>query len=94
MSEIYVSLEEAAGLEGVAYTAMLNRIDRSFGSIRVKRVNQAKGGRPFTLVCLDSLSSKAQRAYRKAHETCTETRPNMPKSWRRSWASVSGRCTA
>ena len=40
MSEIYVSLEEAAGLEGVAYTAMLNRIDRSFGSIRVKRVNQ------------------------------------------------------
>lgn len=65
MSEIYVSLEEAAGLEGVAYTAMLNRIDRSFGSIRVKRVNQAKGGRPFTLVCLDSLSSKAQRAYRK-----------------------------
>ena len=67
MSEIYVSLEEAAGLEGVAYTAMLNRIDRSFGSIRVKRVNQAKGGRPFTLVCLDSLSSKAQRAYHKAH---------------------------
>ena len=72
MSEIYVSLEEAAGLEGVAYTAMLNRIDRSFGSIRVKRVNQAKGGRPFTLVCLDSLSSKAQRAYRKAHEPQAE----------------------
>ena len=80
MSEIYVSLEEAAGLEGVAYTAMLNRIDRSFGSIRVKRVNQAKGGRPFTLVCLDSLSSKAQRAYHKAHEMQAEA-PDDELPW-------------
>ena len=56
----YVTLEEAAELEGITYNAMQLREGR--GSVDTKLVPQKSGGKPLVLVAVNSLSKMAQNA--------------------------------
>ena len=65
MIETWLSIEEAATLEGVTYNTLVVRLRRA-GSYKTKKCgNDELGGRGNTLIALSSLSSKARRLYRQ-----------------------------
>lgn len=61
--EAYITLEEAARLEGIAYNTMAQRATR--GKLETKSVPRESGGRNLTLVKVNSLSKQARNAYRE-----------------------------
>ena len=64
MAEIFVTLEEAAELEGISYKGMTSRIQRNPTSFKTK--NEARdGGKDRVLVALSSLSKKARRGHKE-----------------------------
>lgn len=68
MSSNYVTLEEAAGMEGIKYNTMVQRIRRNTASYDVRTEKQETGGRDIVLVSVTSLSKAAQTAYEKRQE--------------------------
>lgn len=66
MGEIYITLEEAAGLESVKYNTMIQRIKRNPKAFRTKTEPTSGSGKDRVLVALSSLSKKARQAYKKA----------------------------
>lgn len=65
--EIYITLEEAAGFEGISYKGLTSRVNRH-PDVYLTRTEPAStsGGKPRVLVSLSSLSKKARRAYKQA----------------------------
>lgn len=64
MIEEYVSLEEAAELEGMIYNSMSVKVQR--GNYRVKKIfDTDNGGRERILIAVSSLSKKARQIYRQ-----------------------------
>lgn len=80
MSLEFVPIEDAAKYEGVAYKTIASRIERTPDRYRVKYILDDFGGKPRVLLAVDSLSPKAQRAYRKAQEPQAET-PDGELPW-------------
>jgi len=67
LSEIYITLEEAAGFEGMSYKGLASRVSRHPNAYRTKNeLASASGGKPRVLVSLASLSKKARQAYKQA----------------------------
>ncbi|SHF51423.1 Bacteriophage Mu transposase [Desulforamulus putei DSM 12395] len=64
MAETFVTLEEAAELEGLNYYTLYRRIQRNPGSFKT-RTEERDGGKDRVLVALSSLSKKARRGYKE-----------------------------
>ena len=64
MAEIFVTLEEAAELEGVKYHTIYQRIQRNADNYKTKN-EPRDGGKDRVLVALSSLSKKARRAHKE-----------------------------
>ena len=56
----YVSLEEAAELEGIKYNTLVQRIRRNTSSYDTKAETRDSGGKEMTLVAVNSLSKLGQ----------------------------------
>lgn len=68
MEEVYVTLQEAADLEGLKYRGMLTRLHRSPELYGIKHQPRESGGKDEITVAVSSLSPKAQRAWRAAQK--------------------------
>ncbi len=68
MEETFVTLTEAAELEGLKYFGMTSRINRYPDQYKVKRLSRNIGAKGEVLVAVSSLSAKAQRAWRAAQK--------------------------
>lgn len=68
MPEIYITLEEAAELEGVVYDTMQKRIKRNPSAFKTKSQPREGGGKEQILVSVASLTSKARKAHRAAQK--------------------------
>lgn len=66
MAEAFVTIEQAAELEGVSYKGLTSRISRNPDAYKTKTEARPDGGKPRILVALSSLSKKARRAYKEA----------------------------
>lgn len=64
LAETFVTLEEAAELEGLNYYTLYRRIQRNPGSFKT-RTEERDGGKDRVLVALPSLSKKARRGYKE-----------------------------
>lgn len=64
MSEIYITLEVAAELEGVTYEAMKKRTQRNPALFKVKTQPRENGGKEHVLVSVASLTTKARKAHK------------------------------
>ncbi len=65
MAESYVTLGEAAELEGAPYQTMARRIQRKREDFITKTVKSETGGRDVVLVAVSSLSKQARNAWRE-----------------------------
>ena len=68
MSEIYVTLDEAARLEEISYRAFQMKMQRDKTRFLIKHEAVETGGKDRVLIAVSSLSSKAQNAYKKLQE--------------------------
>jgi putative transposase len=64
LTEIFVTLEEAAELEGISYKGMASRIQRNPNNFKTK-TQPRDGGKDRVLVALSSLSKKARRGHKE-----------------------------
>jgi len=62
--EIYITLKEAAELEGVVYKTFAQRIARNPGAFKTKTQAREGGGKEQVMVSVASLSSKARKAHK------------------------------
>ena len=62
---VYVTLNEAAELEGITYNAMKLRSFHDNGKIKKIQQKRENGGRDITLVAVNSLSKQARNAWRE-----------------------------
>lgn len=60
MAEVYVTLGEAAELEGVKYKTMAQRLSRKKESFVTKTEKSETGGKDVVLVAVSSLSKQAR----------------------------------
>lgn len=68
MTEIFVSLEQAAQLEGIQYKTMSKRIISHPEDYITREKPRPGGGKPLVTVALSSLSKKARKAYKAAQK--------------------------
>lgn len=68
MPETYITLEEAAELEGIKYKTLAQRIARNPSAYKTKTQPREDGGRERLLVSVASLSSKARKAHKAAQK--------------------------
>lgn len=61
----YVTLEEAAALEGISYEAIKKRTQRSSDKMEIKKEKRESAGKDLTLVSVNSLSKQARNAWRE-----------------------------
>lgn len=75
--EAYVTLEEAAELEGLKYKSMSQNIIRNQDKFRVKKEKSAEGGKERVLVAVSSLSKSARNAWKEREKlrSLTEAPP-------------------
>lgn len=64
MAEVYVTLSEAAELEGVQYQTMARRTQRNKKNFVTKTEKSETGGRDVVLVAVSSLSKQARNAFK------------------------------
>ena len=62
-TETYITLDEAARLEGVSYNTLKSRTRR--GKLETRNETRESGGKDITLVKVNSLSKQARNAYRE-----------------------------
>ena len=65
MAEGYVTLDEAAELEGIGYDTMQKRVKRAPQNFLITKEQREKGGRELTMVAVSSLTKKARNAWRE-----------------------------
>jgi len=68
VSEVFITLEEAAAFEGVKYNTLVQRIKRSPSSFKTKTQPREGGGKEQVMVSVASLSSKARKAHKAAQK--------------------------
>lgn len=68
LAETFVSLEDAARLEGISYESIKKKIQRNPETFKTKKEEAISGGKGKVLVALSSLSKKARRAYKEAKQ--------------------------
>ena len=61
----YITLEEAAALEGISYEAIKKRTQRSPEKLGIKKEKRESAGKDLTLVSVNSLSKQARAAWRE-----------------------------
>ena len=69
MTDIYVTIKDAATFEAVSYETLKKRIQRDVRKYTVKMQPRKIGGKPEIMVAVSSLSAKAQRAWQAAQKT-------------------------
>lgn len=72
MAGSYISLNEAAELEGISYETMKKRVKRNPEKFFTKKEQRECGGRELTFVSLESLSTVARKRYKKKQEISEE----------------------
>lgn len=77
MAETYVTLNEAAELEGVRYNTMVQKLRRNPEKYKIKSDQRDGGGRELVFVRVDSLSKKARDAWAE-RERVKELAGGMP----------------
>ncbi len=65
MAEAYVTLAEAAELEGLGYEALKKRVQRKEEALDIKTEKSETGGRGKVFIAVSSLSRQAQTAYKE-----------------------------
>ncbi len=65
MTEKYVTLGEAAELEGIKYNTMIKKLSRKQGDFKIKTEKPETGGRDVVLVAVSSLSKQARNAWKE-----------------------------
>lgn len=65
MSEEYVTLNEAAELEGVGYENMKKKIQRNPNMFLISKEQRQGGGKESTMIAVSSLSKKARTAWKE-----------------------------
>ncbi len=65
MSEAYVTLGEAAELEGIQYKTLSKRIERNPEKFVITKQQRDSGGKELTMVAVSSLSGKARKAWKE-----------------------------
>ncbi len=68
MSDVFITMKEAAELEGVSYEALKKRVSRNPKQYKTKTQPNEAGGREQVLVSVASLSPKARKAHRAAQK--------------------------
>lgn len=69
MPESYITLEEAAELEGISYKGMASRIQRNPQSYKTQKESRdLEGGKDRVLVALSSLSKMARKKYKESEK--------------------------
>lgn len=68
MPETYITLEEAAELEGVKYKTLAQRIARNPSAFKTKSQPREGGGKEQVLVSVASLTTKARKAHKAAQK--------------------------
>lgn len=68
MTEYYVTLEEAADLEGVRYDTIKKRIQRNPDGFATQLQTKKSGGKEQVMVAVSSLTAKARKAYKAAQK--------------------------
>lgn len=84
--EAYVTLEEAAELEGISYTALKLRCLRNQNNSEKKYVKREGGGKDITLVPVSSLSKQGRNAWRERQKLkeMAEAVADLPEEVQRS----------
>lgn len=65
MAEGYVTLDEAAELEGIKYNTLVQKLKRNPEKYLITKEQREKGGRELTMVAVSSLTKKARSAWRE-----------------------------
>lgn len=65
MAESYVTLSEAAELEGIKYKTMAQRLSRKKQAFETKTEKSETGGKDVVLVAVSSLSKQARNAWKE-----------------------------
>lgn len=66
MPDVYITLEEAAELEGIGYDTMQKRIRRNPAEFKTKTQPRESGGKDQIMLSVASLSPKARKAHKAA----------------------------
>jgi transposase InsO family protein len=70
--ESYITIDEAAKLEGVKYMTLYMKIQRNQEEYKTKTIPSENGGKDRLLVSVESLSKKARRTYKAQNEVIDE----------------------
>lgn len=85
MAEIFLSIDEAACLEGISYEGMKKNLQRNSKNFITKLEKNPEGGRDRVLVALSSLSHKARKTHKKNNQVGGEimvaTNPETTIPW-------------
>ena len=73
MAEEYITLSEAAELEGIQYSTMARRTQRNPEAYKIKNEKSDIGGRNIVLVAVSSLSKPARNAWKRRMELAAYT---------------------
>ncbi|EPR07784.1 Mu transposase C-terminal domain-containing protein [Ruminiclostridium papyrosolvens] len=84
MEETFISLEQAAQLEGISYKGMTSRIERNPGSFKTKTESRC-GGKDRVFVAISSLSTKARKAHKAERKVYREDSEIVQKSQESPW---------
>lgn len=68
MSDIFITLEEAAAFEGIRYNTLVQRLKRNPQQYKTQAQAREGGGKDQVLISVSSLSAKARKAYRAAQK--------------------------
>ena len=81
MAEVYVTLGEAAELEGVKYKTMAQRLSRKKETFVTKTEKSETGGKDVVLVAVSSLSKQARNAWKEREKlkSFTESKTTTTK---------------
>ncbi|PYG86710.1 bacteriophage Mu transposase [Ruminiclostridium sufflavum DSM 19573] len=85
MAETFITLEQAAKLEGVSYETMKKRIQRNPGEFKISKEPGENGGKDRVTVSLSYLSSKARKAYKARQKVDVEGTKMEQKSQESLW---------
>lgn len=84
--EAYVTLDEAARLEGVKYNSIVQKVIRNKeGKIVTKSEKSETGGKDRVLISVNSLSRKAQEAYNQMQELCSTVEADQEQVREEPW---------
>lgn len=64
MSDVFITLREAAAFEGITYQGMTSRVARNPKQYKTKTQAREGGGKDQVLISVASLTAKARKAYR------------------------------